>query len=43
MLMDERFQSIFGYKFVNAVKYVKEYLCKYNFVPEFEQSVYSVE
>ena len=40
MLMDERFQSIFGYKFVNAVKYVKVYLCKYNFVPEFEQPVY---
>ena len=37
MLMDETFESVFGSKFVNAVEYVMEYLCKYNFVAEFEQ------
>ena len=36
-LMDETFESVFGSKVVNAVKYVMEYLCKYNFVAEFEQ------
>ena len=35
--MDETIESVCKEKFVNAVKYVMEYLCKYNFVAEFEQ------
>jgi hypothetical protein len=36
VLTEKKFLHIFGKKFVDAVKFAME-MCKYNFVPKFEQ------
>jgi hypothetical protein len=36
LLTEKKFLHIFGRKFVDAVKFAME-MCKYNFVPKFEQ------